>query len=346
MQLRNVMIASAAFSLQTAPATVLREGASPQLAMDTRGTIRVIFGRGDTVFSATSLDNGTRFGPVNVVGVVRGMHLGNTRGPVIASSRTRSLVAAADREGNVHLFQLDHRTNAWKRLAWTLNTVPGSAPEGLGTLAADTADTFHAVWLDYRESRQTHIYFATLESGSAVAPTNRKIYASRDGHVCECCRPSIATSGNTVAVMFRNWLDGNRDMYAITSTDRGKTFGDARKLGSGTWKLDACPMDGGALVLDQSGSISSVWRRELSVYYTSGSQAERVIGRGKNPMLSQRAGAAHIAWQDGTRIRLMALPSGTESIVGEGRLPSLLTTHDGGAFVAWEKDGRVYVRKM
>jgi hypothetical protein len=37
-------------------ATLLRDGSSPQLAVDARSTIRAIFGRGDTIFSATSRD--------------------------------------------------------------------------------------------------------------------------------------------------------------------------------------------------------------------------------------------------------------------------------------------------
>ncbi len=335
-----------ATATQPQGAMQLREGSSPQLAMDTRGTIRMIFGRGDTVFSATSRDQGASFGPGEIVGIVRGMHLGNTRGPVLASSRTRSLVAATDKDGNTHLFQLDHRTNAWTRQAWTLNTVAASAPEGLGTLAADTTDTFYATWLDYRESKQTHIYFAKVEAASATAPVNQRIYASPDGHVCECCRPSVVASGRYVAVMFRNWLGGNRDMYLLMSNDNGKTFGSAEKLGVGSWKLDACPMDGGAVALAASGRATSVWRRELDVYYTSAGSREMRVGTGRNPMLSQSAGVTHIVWQDGTQIKLKTLPRSIETVVGEGRLPQILATPNGGAVVAWERDGRVYYRKM
>jgi hypothetical protein len=105
-------------------------------------------------------------------------------------------------------------------------------------------------------------------------------------------------------------------------------------------------MDGGALAFDGAGRVSTVWRRELSVYYTAGTSSERLIGTGKNPMLSQRGSTTHIVWQDGVRIKLSTLPQGTESIVAEGRLPSVITTDDGRALVAWEREGRVYVRKM
>jgi hypothetical protein len=340
-----VLIALTA-AAQPRPGTLLREGSSPQLAMDASGNVRMVFGRGDTIFSATSRDQGASFGPVALVGIVPGMHLGNTRGPVVASGRNRSLVAATDREGDIHLFQLDHRTNVWTRRAQALNTAQHSAPEGLGTLAADTMDTFYATWLDYRESKRTHIYFARIETASAVAPANQRIYASPDGHVCECCRPSIAVAGRTVAVMFRNWVDGNRDMYLLTSSDRGTVFGSARKLGAGSWKLDACPMDGGALVLGATGSAATVWRRELDVYFAIPGEREVRLGSGRNPMLDQRGGRTFVVWQDGPRIILKTLPQGTESVVGDGRLPQVLATPDGRALVAWERDGRVYFRKM
>ncbi len=71
--------------------TLVRDGSSPQLAMDTKGTIRMIFGREDTIFCVTSVDQGMTFGRAVVVGIVPGMLVGNTRGPVIASSAARSL---------------------------------------------------------------------------------------------------------------------------------------------------------------------------------------------------------------------------------------------------------------
>ena len=50
-----------------------------------------------------------------------------------------------------------------------------------------------------------------------------------------------------------NSLDGNRDMYLVRSEDGGRTFGPPEKLGAGTWKLAACPMDGGDLVRGGGG---------------------------------------------------------------------------------------------
>ena len=324
---------------------VVFDGSSPQLAVDSRGVIRMVYGHADTVLVATSRDDGESFGSPVVVGVVPGMHLGNTRGPVVASGANYSLVATTDKTGNTHLFQLDHRTGRWTRRPISLNTVDGSAPEGLGTIAAGTNDVFHATWLDYRESRQTHIYFATIPANASAPIQNRRIYASPDGHVCECCRPTVAANGRTVAVMFRNWVAGARDLYLIESRDSGRSFQEARKLGVGTWPLTACPMDGGSMVV-APGGIATVWRRELDIYHAVPGNPETKIGTGRNPMMSARDGISYVVWQDGPAIRLRTLPAGDETIVGEGRLPQVLALSRGRVLVAWERSGRVYTRRI
>ena len=92
----------------------------------------------------------------------------------------------------------------------------------------------------------------------ATWQANVWVYRSPDGNVCECCHPSIMVSDDAVHVMFRNSLAGNRDMYVATSKDDGKTFVPAKKVGQGSWKLNACPMDGGMLAAGPKGSLVTV----------------------------------------------------------------------------------------
>src|SRR3954467_15560612 len=73
-------------------------------------------------------------------------------------------------------------------------------------------------------------------------------------------------------------------MYYAVSTD-AKTW-SLQKLGQGTWLLNACPMDGGGLALDSKSVVHSVWRRDASVYATSGTGKEVEVGRGKNPSIA------------------------------------------------------------
>ncbi len=328
------------------PATLVREGSSPQLARDPGGTIRMIFGRKDTIFVITSKDQGETFGAAMVVGVVPKMHLGNTRGPTIASARNRSVVMAVDQGGNITTFELAHGSDQWTRHSGTLNDAEGSAPEGLATVAATDSGAFLATWLDNRDGHQNQIYFGAIALQGETRAPNRRLYSSPDGHVCECCRPSIAITGHVTAVMFRNWLAGARDMYVTVAADGGKPFASPRKLGSGTWKIDACPMDGGALAIDPTGAISSVWRRENTVYYGRLGEPEQRIGDGRSPMMSSGTNGPYIVWQDGQMVKLTRPGSESSTVVGEGRLPQVLALPDGRALVAWEKGGSVYYRKM
>ncbi len=338
----TLVLLSLAATLLSDPSTIVREGSSPQLAIDSRGTIRMIFGRKDTIFAVTSRDGGQRFGPATTVGILPGMHLGSTRGPTIASSRSRSVVVAVDTGGNITTFQLDHARDRWTKHGTSLNDVPRSAPEGLATVAATASDEFHAVWLDLREGRQNQIYVGRIALDGATRVPNRRVYASPDGHVCECCRPSIATNGRHVAVMFRNWLAGARDMYLVTSTDGGRSFSAATKLGEGTWKLDACPMDGGSVAIDSRGVATTVWRREMTVYQARAGERETRIGEGRAPMIASGGSATYIVRQDGQSIKLTSSTGAAETIVGEGRHPQVLALADGRAFVAWEKAGQVH----
>lgn len=321
----------------------IREGSSPQLALDVSGTVRMIFGRQDTIFVVTSTDNAASFSSPVVVGIVKDMHLGNTRGPTLASSRNYSLVAAVDKSGNIHNFVLNHRTNEWRKSARTMNDAVGSAPEGLVAIAANDADGFYAVWLDLRDGRQNQIYFTTVAVNGVAQSANRRLYASPDGHVCECCRPSISISGGRIGVMFRNWLGGARDMYSLSSSDGGKTFSPPQKLGRGSWMLDACPMDGGALAIDQQGVMSTVWRREGTIYFARPGETEQRIAEGRSVMMSQRGPATYLVWQDGSSVKLRTLDNDAPTILGEGRLPQVLALRDGRPLAAWENDGKVFV---
>ncbi len=118
--------------------------------------------------------------------------------------------------------------------------------------------------------------------GGRTWSKNIRIYASPDGTICQCCDPSLAIDQQGVIhVMWRNVLSGSRDFYLAESKD-GEHFGAARKVGEGTWKLDACPMDGGGMAFDR-GRIVTVWRRESEIFFDR--RVKRRQGSAKAKML-------------------------------------------------------------
>ncbi len=290
-------------------------GEQPQLSADAKGIIRLVYGREGKIFYSTSSDNATSFSKPTLVGEVNEMHLGMTRGPQLASSRDYSIVTAMDKKGNIHSFQLNHKTNKWSRIK-NVNDVEGSAPEGLMSVTADESNVFYAVWLDLRRDKSNTIAFSTLAKSGSWSK-NRIIYKSPDKTVCECCKPSVAVKGRNVSLMFRNWIDGSRDLYVINSPDGSVTFGNATKLGNGTWKLNGCPMDGGGILIDKNNIVHTVWQREGVVYYNQQGQPENRIASGRGCNLFGKE-TPFMTWQAGGQIFGQPL-NGNKMNIGEGR---------------------------
>src|SRR5204863_1546009 len=115
---------------------------------------------------------------------------------------------------------------------------------------------------------------------------NVLVYQSPDGHVCECCHPSVAfDSAGGIHVMFRNWIDGNRDLW-ITSSRDGQHFDRAQKLGRQSWKLNACPMDGGGLIFNtKSRAVNAVYRRASDILFTD-LNSEAQLAQGTQPTIT------------------------------------------------------------
>jgi hypothetical protein len=262
-------------------ATVIGDGEQPQISADTKGVIRVVFGRGESIFCATSDDKGITFSKPVLVAKVPKMHLGMSRGPQVTSSDKLSIITAMDQTGNIHWFRLlSQGANKWESMG-TVNDLPKSAPEGLMSIASDKKDNFYAVWLDTRTGGKNQIYFSSLADRAANWSKNLLTYRSPDGHVCECCKPNIAVNGAEVVVMYRNWLNGSRDLYLTRSANNGRSFTSAEKLGLDTWKLNGCPMDGGGLVIGNNHIVQTVWQRKGLIYYDLPGKPEAYIAKGR-----------------------------------------------------------------
>ena len=133
----------------------------------------------------------------------------------------------------------------WSK-AITINDSPASAREGLHALAADDDGNLTAVWLDLR-SQGTRLYAASSKDDGMSWSPNFKLYESPEGTICQCCHPSLLALGRgQFAVMFRNVLGGNRDMYTLRFTS-GKIISEPVKAGEGTWAINACPWMGAEL---------------------------------------------------------------------------------------------------
>jgi hypothetical protein len=267
-----------------------------------------------------------------------------SRGPQLASSANYSMVAAVDKKGTVYTFNLSHSTGKWTQCS-NANDVAGSAPEGLMNIAADEHDNFYAVWLDIRKDKTNNICFAKTSTRGRNWSPNRLVYISPDKHVCECCKPTITVRKSSVYIQFRNWLNGSRDLYLLSSENGGKDFNQSVKLGAGTWKLNACPMDGGGLVVNNQRQVSSVWRREGKIYLSKPGETETEIATGRNCSISNPQQPI-ITWQEGDQLKVRDPGKNTTLDVGKGGFLKAVKTKDNKIFCAWEADGQIFFTRL
>lgn len=295
---------------------VARDGAArqPQAAVDAQGRIHIVFGRGNEVCCATSTDAGETY-ETSTVGKVGALALGMRRGPRVAATSKTVVVTAIGgkvgrgRDGDVLAWRSDDDGGTWTGPA-RINSVEGSAREGLHGMAAGPDGAVFCAWLDLRNNR-TEVRGARSKDGGLTWEADGLVYRSPEKSVCECCHPSVAFAPDgTLYVMWRNQLGGARDLYLALSSDGGKSFGAAEKLGRGTWNLNACPMDGGAVALGPKGRIETVWMRSGTMYAARPGEEERELGRGVQGWTAFGPDGTYSVWLDRRPGKLLAVVPG------------------------------------
>jgi hypothetical protein len=338
-----------------APDAPVRE---PQMVAN-GSTVALAFGAGKGIYFSSSTDAGQTFSPPVKIAEAEVIPLTRHRGPRIAlAGRTIVITAVAGKtqaEGqHAHGLPSDGDLIAWRSIdggkTWSkgilINDSPGAPTEGLHALGADAKGNLFAAWLDKRSGHGTTLYGARSTDGGRTWSKNIMIYQSPEGTICECCAPSVALdSGGQILVMWRNWLGGSRDMYLSRSRD-GVAFSRPEKLGTGTWKLNACPMDGGGLVVSQNHLVSA-WRRDHEVFVDTPGEPEVAIGEGVDVGIAAASNGVYVIWSTPTGIRAL-LPGTKEpvTLASKGTFPNIVALPKGHALAAWEDDGTIRIQEV
>jgi hypothetical protein len=321
----------------------------PQFAVDSNNALHLVFGSGSRIYHCVSADFGATFTKPVPVGGARFLSLGMRRGPRVAATGDSIVVTAiggelgGGRDGDLFAWrstELGKNGQSWQGPS-RVNDVDASAREGLHAMTASPSGLVYCTWLDLRNKR-TEIMGASSRDGGKTWSHSALVYRSPDGSVCECCHPSATFSPDGILyVMWRNSLDGNRDMYVARSKDNGQSFGPAEQLGAKNWQLGACPMDGGAIGVDAKGVVHTAWRRDKSVFTTSGAPAaDMQLAAGEQPWLAMTEHGPAVAWIAGRPGELFVkLPWSDQptSLAAKARDPVLIAAK-GGIVVAWETD--------
>jgi hypothetical protein len=362
--------AGGAFAQQSNARVEIPNAAQPQLTVGTDGRVWLVYGQageaapaaapadhahashGDgqkkkghqppsrpgDVFIARSDDGGTTFSPAVKVAALPKLMLGMRRGPRVAAHGNRLAVTAIAEE--LISFTSTDGGKTWSK-AVTINEVPSSAREGLHDLAGGPNGELFITWLDLRNGKM-ELWGASSKDGGRTWAKNELVYKSPDKSICECCHPgALFDADGNLAIMWRNSLEGSRDMWMTTRAKGASTFSVARKIGEGTWKLNACPMDGGQMLAIGSGQFGAVFQRNGEVFIARGEGTEMNLGKGKQPVAVHTGRAPLlVVWQQGADLVTLQSLHGSEPVkhATDARFPSMVGLPDGrGILLAYER---------
>jgi hypothetical protein len=354
----HTFIFAALLALNLGPMGPDAPAREPQLAAS-GSTVALTFGAGSAVYFTVSHDSGRTFSAPVKVEQAGNVVLTHHRGPRIAISGKTMIISAivgkaipdthsahgAGPDGDLFVWRSTDGGKTWSQPI-LVNDVPNAPNEALHTLAADAKGNLFLAWLDHRPGKEGKtLYGARSADAGATWSKNFLVYQSPDGTICECCHPSSAfTPDGELLVMWRNWLDGSRDMYLARSR-AGATFGPAEKLGMGTWKLKGCPMDGGGVAVSQK-RVFTAWRREGTVYMAEPGGQEIALGQGKDLAVAAGSKGVYVAWVSASGVQLRAPDASPVTLSNDGAFPAITVLSDGAVVAAWQEGDSIATRRL
>lgn len=315
-------LALAALHFPALAETRIAGAAQPQLAAASDGRVWLVYGQGHDVAVARSDDSGNTFLPPSTVATLPQLMLGMRRGPrIVARGDTITVTVVAP---ELLAYRSTDAGRTWIGPV-TVNDVAECTREGLHDLALSPNGELFATWLDLRNGKM-ELWGASSRDGGATWAKNQQVYKSPGVSICECCHPTaLFDADGNLAVMWRNSIDGSRDMWMTTRAKGATQFAAAHKVGQGTWQLNACPMDGGRIVALGGGKFGAIFQRAGEVFYVSDTGAEISLGKGKQPIAMLEDREPLLLWQDGSDL---------VSVKGSGHAPTKRATDARFAVVA------------
>ncbi len=325
------MGASAATAIKAAPPTVTltrvpQNGVQPQTAVDTNGTVHLVFlagkERASDVYYATRRTADREFSkPVRV---------NHQAGGAVAAGTIRGAQLALGGDGGVHVLWNGSRSpdgGHEHTPLWYSRREPGGRfePErnlmtrtrmldGGGSIAADARGNVYAVW---------HAAPAAEPPGKGGGESARGVYvaASGDGGrtfareerisslpgTCGCCGlKSFTDTDGRLHTLYRGASTlTQRDMLHLIGTRPG----ESATANVSAWRIGTCPMSSAAFVQTPSGVVGA-WETENRVSFarlgTGGKAAPKPVSmpgaaRQRHPALATNAGGwVLVVWSENT----------------------------------------------
>ena len=271
-------------------------GIQPQVALDSKGTLHMIYFKGDPghgdIFYVRSKDWGNNFSsPIRVnsepetavaSGTIRGAHIAVGKNGRIHVAWNGS-VKSSMRGPRMPDMPKESPYNGLPMLYARLNDSGTSFEkdrnlmkltfglDGGGAVAADSTGKVYVAWHGKRlgdpdgEGGRSIWIARSLNGGRDFSPEH-KAYQEPTG-ACGCCAVSIFAGKNgTVYIMYRTAKETvNRDICLLVSKDDGMTF-KGRLIDK--WNIAECPMSSSAFA-EGAGMVLTAWQTKEQVYYAS-----------------------------------------------------------------------------
>lgn len=308
-------------------------GIQPQVAIDSRGALHIVYYTGDpyhgSLYYARSEDGGATFSPAMPV---------NQGGSAIAAGTIRGAQLALGKRGRIHVAWNGSNNNGplnpdsgklGAPMLYTRLNDSGTAFEpqrnlmlhsfgldGGGSIAADSSGNVYVAWHGIAASEakmpgkegeaRRRVWIIQSEDEGKTFSSEKRAWAEETG-ACGCCGMKLfADLKGEVFALYRSATEGvHRDIYLLSSSDRGKSF-QGKLLHK--WNINACPMssmDFGA----NANHVVAAWETGGQVYWAridSGRAGEPIAppgeGKGrKHPRVAvNERGDVILVWTQGT----------------------------------------------
>ncbi len=299
-------------------------GIQPQVIVDTKGVVHLIYYTGDPaggdIFYVQSKDNGATFSPA--------LNVNSQSGSAIAMGNIRGAHIALGKNGRLHVAWMGSNTaeprgpNKESPMLYTRMNEEGTAFEvqrniisthygldGGGTVAADSTGRVYVFWhgMGDVKGEDHRLVWVSRSSDDGKTFAAEVPATSEKTGACGCCgMNAVADANGNVFVLYRAAGEKvNRDMILLASHDKGATFG-GQKLDS--WNATMCPMSTSSVFATEKETVIG-WENKGQVYFGKlGSNTKTVTptaatGQGrerKHPSVaSNAAGETLFVWTEG-----------------------------------------------
>jgi hypothetical protein len=302
-------------------------GIQPEVAVDDRGTVHVVYFRGEPahgdVYYVRSIDAGATFSrPLAVnhqprsaiaTGTVRGAQIAvgrNGRAHVVWNGSDLAVPTVRSGAGPLLYARLD---DSGARFEPERNIISASyGIDGGSAVAADRRGQVYVVWhapAPGQEGEANRRVWVSRSSNDGTTFENETPASEPATGACGCCAVSaFADSRATLYLLYRSAFETvHRDMFLLTSSDLGHRFNSVRV---DRWNVGACVMSTEAFAEGPAG-VFTAWETEGQVFFGRIDPATGAVSRmtgapgpdrtRKHPSLAvDQHGNVLFAWTEGT----------------------------------------------